>query len=71
MEKRNLRNKALIGALALLCIVILIVAISRQTREPEKRSVAQVDQSSTDVMEPFVVDVIRSCSAPRSVPRVG
>jgi len=53
-EKRNLRNKALIGALALLCIVILIVAISRQTREPEKRSVAQVEQSSEDVMEPLV-----------------
>lgn len=53
-EKKHLTNKALIGALALLCIVIVLVAISRETKEPEKRPAVQVQQSGTDMMEPLV-----------------
>jgi pSer/pThr/pTyr-binding forkhead associated (FHA) protein len=53
-EKKHLINKALIGGLALLCIVIVLVAVSRETKEPEKRPAIQVQQPGTDMMEPLV-----------------
>lgn len=53
-EKKKLTKQALIGALALLCIVIVLVAISRETKEPEKRSAVPIEQSRTDMMEPLV-----------------
>jgi len=53
-EKKKLTNKVLIGALALLCMVIVLVAISRETRKPENGPAVGVEQSRTDMMEPLV-----------------
>ena len=53
-EKRNLTTKALIGALALFCVVILLVALSKETKVPKERSAVPAGQSSTDRMEPLV-----------------
>jgi pSer/pThr/pTyr-binding forkhead associated (FHA) protein len=47
-ENKNFTNIALIGSLTLVCIVIVLVAISRQTKETEKRPVV------TDRVEPLV-----------------
>jgi len=47
-ENKTFTNKALIGSLALVCIVIVLVAISRQTKETQKRPVV------TERVEPLV-----------------
>ncbi len=53
-QNKKTKNKILIAALAGFCILLLLIVISRDSKEPVKKAAVQTTQPKKDTMEPLV-----------------